>query len=339
MKKSIEIKRYMRFSQQEKYDIIRMVDGSDLSANRTLKELGLHKRTYYNWYARYLDEGFDGLATRAKGRRQCWNKIPHAEKNKVVEEALEHPELSSRELAVHIIDQHKWYISESSVYRILKERGLITAPAHIVLSASDEFRDKTRRVNEMWQTDFTYFKIIGWGWYYLSTVLDDYSRYIISWDLCANMTSDDVKPSILKALQVAGLTKNTAPRLLSDNGPCYISAEIKSFLNKQGIKPIHGRSCHPQTQGKIERYHRTMKNVVKLEHYYSPGDLNQALGLFVDFYNNQRYHESLKNLTPADVYHGRTEAILNERARIKKETMKGRRRIYFEKKHLNEVAW
>jgi putative transposase len=338
MKKNIEIKRYMRFSQQEKYDIIRMVDGSDLSANRTLKELGLHKRTYYNWYARYLDGGFDGLASRAIGRRQCWNKIPQVEKNKVVEEALEHPELSSRELAVHIVDQHRWYISESSVYRILKERGMITAPAHIVLAASDEFKDKTRRVNEMWQTDFTYFKIIGWGWYYLSTVLDDYSRYIITWELCANMTSEDVKPSILKALQIAGLTKNTAPRLLSDNGPCYISAEIKTFLNKQGITPVHGRSCHPQTQGKIERYHRTMKNVVKLEHYYSPEELNKALGQFVDYYNNQRYHESLKNLTPTDVYYGRTETILKERARVKKDTMKSRRRNYFNEKYLEVVA-
>lgn len=148
----------------------------------------------------------------------------------MVEEALEHPEFSSRELAVHIVDDHKWYISESSVYRILKERGLIAAPSHIVLSAADEFKDKTIRVNEMLQTDFTYFKIIGWGWYYLSTVLDDYSRYIITWELCANMTSEDVKPSITKALKLAGLTKNTAPRLLSDNGPCYISAELKSFL-------------------------------------------------------------------------------------------------------------
>lgn len=338
MKKNIEIKRYMRFTQQEKHEIIRLVDGSDLSANRTLKELGLHKRTYYNWYARYLENGIDGLASRSKGRRQTWNKIPQKERNWVVEEALEHPELSSRELGIHIVDQHKWYISESSVYRILKERGLITAPSHIVLSASDEFKSKTMRVNEMWQTDFTYFKIIGWGWYYLSTVLDDYSRFIITWELRANMTSEDVKPSIIKALQISGLTKNTAPRLLSDNGPCYISSDIKSFLREQGIKPINGKPCHPQTQGKIERYHRTMKNVVKLENYYSPEDLERALAQFVDFYNHKRYHESLKNLTPADVYHGRAEKILKERARIKRETMKIRRKKYLEKKYLGKVA-
>lgn len=338
MRKAVENKRYMRFSQDEKYEIIRMIEGSDLSANRTLKELGLHKRTYYNWFARYLKDGYDGLATKAKGRRQTWNKIPEHEKNKVVEEALEHPELSSRELAVHIVDQHKWYVSESSVYRILKERGLITAPSHIVLSAADEFKVKTKRINEMWQTDFTYFKIEGWGWYYLSTVLDDYSRFIVSWELRANMTSEDVKPSIEKALQFSGLTKNTAPKLLSDNGSCYISAEIKTFLTGLGIKPINGKPCHPQTQGKIERYHRTMKNVIKLEHYFSPEELQQAIAQFVEYYNNQRYHESLNNLTPADVYHGRATAILNERARIKKQTIIARRRNYFEKKLLEKVA-
>jgi len=131
MKATCEMKKYMRFAQEEKHEIIRMVTRSDLSVNRTLKELGLHKRTFYNWYARYLKDGYDGLAYRARDRRQTWNRIPQHERNKVVEEALEHPELSSRELAIHIVDKHKWFISESSVYRILKERGLITAPSHI----------------------------------------------------------------------------------------------------------------------------------------------------------------------------------------------------------------
>ena len=323
----------MRFNQQEKHEIIRLVDGSDLSANRTLKELGIHKRTYYNWYKRYLEKGFDGLAP-VKASRQTWNKIPQEQKNRVIEEALEHETLSSRELAMHIVDEHKWFVSESSVYRILKERGLITAPAHIILSASDEFINKTERVNEMWQTDFTYFKIIGWGWYYLSTVLDDYSRFILSMDLRTNMTSEDVKPSVDMAIAFAGLTKNTAPRLLSDNGKCYISGDLKHFLKEKGIKPINGKPCHPQTQGKIERYHRTMKNVIKLDNYYSPEDLMCAVSKFVDYYNNQRYHESLNNLTPADVYFGRDKKILRERRKIKEKTLQQRRSDYIIKKLL-----
>ena len=336
MKATCEMKKYMRFTQDEKHEIIRMVTRSDLSVNRTLKELGLHKRTFYNWYARYLQLGYDGLAPKAKGRRQTWNKRPVHECNRIVEEALEHETLSSRELAAHMVDKHKRFISESSVYRILKARGLITAPSHIVLAAADEFTNKTTRINEMWQTDFTYFKIIGWGWYFLSTVLDDFSRYIISWEVRANMTSEDVKPSISMALARTGLTKNTAPRLLSDNGSCYISSEIRSFFRSQGIKPVNGKACHPQTQGKIERYHRTMKNVIKLDNYYSPEELQYAVGEFVEYYNNHRYHESLNNLTPADVFFGRAEEKLKQRALVKKKTMRQRRAYYYRSKQMEK---
>lgn len=322
----------MRFTQQEKYEIISLVDNSDLSANRTLKELGIHKRTFYNWYKRYLEDGIDGLAPKAKGRQQTWNKIPPEQQTEVVEEALEHEELSSRELAFHIIDNHKWYISESSVYRILKRAGLITSPAHIVMSAADEFETKTSRINEMWQTDFTYFKIIGWGWYYLSTIIDDYSRFIITWDLRSQMTSKDVMPSVDNALLFTGLKKENAPKLLSDNGSCYISEEIKGFLRGKGIKPINGKPLHPQTQGKIERYHRTMKNVIKLDNYYSPEDLIKAIAEFVNYYNYERYHESLKNLTPADVYFGRDKKILKERRKIKEKTLQERRKTYIVRK-------
>jgi putative transposase len=326
------MKKYMRFSQQEKHEIIKLVEGSDLSANRTLKELGIHKRTFYNWYNKYLNSGYEGLAPAKVRSNQVWNRIPHKERKQVVEEALEHPELSTRELAIHIIDIHKWFISESSVYRILKENGLIPAPSHIVLSASDEFKAKTCRINEMWQTDFTYFKIIGWGWYYLSTILDDYSRYILTWELRSNMSSDDVKPSIERAMCFAGLNELNAPKLLSDNGSCYIAQDFKKYLAAKGIKPINGKPCHPQTQGKIERYHRTMKNIVKLDNYYSPEELERAIGEFVDYYNNKRYHESIHNLTPFDVYYGRAEKILRERMKIKTITLKLRRKNYINEK-------
>ena len=323
----------MRFTQQEKMEIINLVENSDLSANRTIKELGMHKRTYYNWYKRYLDQGFDGLAP-AKVRRQTWNKIPAKQKNRVVKEALKHEAFSCRELATHIVDEHKWFISESSVYRILKERGLITAPAHILLSAANEYINKTSRVNEMWQTDFTYFLIKGWGWYYLSTILDDYSRRIITFRLCESMTAPDVMDTVNDAIEVTGLSRNQMPRLLSDNGSCYISGEFRKYLSSIGIKQINGKPCHPQTQGKIERYHRSMKNIVKLDNYYSPEDLLIAIAKFVDYYNNERYHESLNNLTPADVYFGRADKILEERRKTKEKTFKERRRNYITEKLL-----
>ena len=136
--------------------------------------------------------------------------------------ALDKTDLSPRELAYHITDNQGWFISESSVYRILKERGLIPSPAWIVMAAADEYKYKTTYVHQQWQSDFSYFKIIGWGWYYLATVMDDFSRYIITWELCNNMETDDAKRVVGVAIQEAGIDEDQSPRLLTDNGSCYI---------------------------------------------------------------------------------------------------------------------
>ena len=140
------------------------------------------------------------------------------------------------------------------------------------------------------------------------------------------MKTDDVTRSLDSALEKAGLDKNNSPRLLSDYGSCYISSELAKYIQDKGMSHVRGRPMHPQTQGKIERWHRTMKNVVKLENYYLPGDLTNRLEEFVEYYNNERYHESLQNLTPADVYFGRSQEILDRRHLIKLKTMKKRRK-------------
>jgi transposase InsO family protein len=319
----------MRLTAAEKEEIIRLVDGSDLGVNKTLRELGINKSTFYKWYQAYADKGIDGLQPPGRRTRQQWNTIPLEQKNLAVELALEHPQLSPRELAWKLTDEQRVFISESSVYRILKARGLITSPAYILLQAADEFSNKTAFVHQLWQTDFTYFKILGWGWYYLSTILDDYSRYIVHWELCSSMKAEDVKQTVDTAIRKARLVTKQRPRLLSDNGSCYISSELKEYLKTQQMDQVHGRPLHPQTQGKIERYHRSMKNVVKLNNYYYPEQLKDAIDQFVNYYNNQRYHESLNNLTPADVYYGRGDAILAERVRIKSTSLLNRRTNYF----------
>ena len=327
----------MRFTASEKQVIIEMVVQSEIGVSKTLREIGLNKSTFYNWYKIYSDLGVDGLAPSKRTSNRQWNTIPQEQKNLVVEFALEYPHLSSRELAVKLTDEQQIFISESSVYRILKVRDLITTPAHVFLSAGDEFTNKTGFVHQMWQTDFTYFKILGWGWYYLSTVLDDYSRYIVHWELCEGMKVEDVKRTVDRAIDKAKIKTKQRPRLLSDNGSCYIAAELKEYLkDTHDMNQVHGRPFHPQTQGKIERYHRTMKNVVKLDNYYCPEELIRALEKFVYIYNNERYHESLQNLTPADVYYGRGDAILKERKRIKLECFKNRKIEYQKFKLKNE---
>ena len=148
-----------------------------------------------------------------------WNRLPDEIRADIVEFALEHEDLTPRELAVKYTDEKHYFVSESSVYRILKAEDLITAPAHIVMKAANEFKDKTTRPNELWQTDFTYLKVLGWGWFYLSTILDDYSRYIIAWKLCTTMKAEDVTATLDRALQASGCDSATVvakPRLLSD---------------------------------------------------------------------------------------------------------------------------
>jgi transposase InsO family protein len=318
----------MTLSASEKYEVIRLVEESELSVRRTLNELGVSRNSFYRWYKAYRDNGYEGLVARSKSPRQFWNKLPESVKEQCLEVALEHPELSPRELAWHITDQHEYFISESSVYRLLKQYDLITSPAYILLQAGDKFHTPTKRINELWQTDFTYFKIVGWGWYFLSTVLDDYSRYIISWKLTTTMGADDVKLTLDDAIGRTGADQVVVkhrPRLLSDNGPCYLSKELKEYLKERKMEHTRGAPYHPQTQGKIERYHRSMKNVVKLENYYYPWELEKAIGQFVDYYNHQRYHESLDNVTPADMFYGRYEEIMDRRQLIKQQTLRCRR--------------
>ena len=318
----------MRLSASEKLEIIRLVEQSHLPARRTLEMLGIKPATFYRWYDRFRSGGSEALEDQPSKPDRVWNRIPDAIRQDVVTMALEQSELSPRELATRFTDTNGYYVSESSVYRLLKAHDLIPSPAFIVIKAADEFKDKTTAPNQLWQTDFTYLKVSGWGWYYLSTILDDYSRYIIAWKLCTTMRADDVTDTLKLALAASGCDSAKLvhkPRLLSDNGSSYISSDLAEWLKDRGMAHVRGAPCHPQTQGKIERWHQTLKNRILLENYYLPGDLKAQIARFVEHYNDRRYHESLQNLTPADVYFGRGHTILLERERIKRHTIKQRR--------------
>jgi len=307
-----------------------MVEESSMSVRQTLEKIGISRSTFYDWYKKYVKHGYDGLASQKKHPGHIWNAIPEWEKDRITEVAREYPERSCREIACLVTDRYEYFISESSVYRILKARGLVSSPAYKVISAGEKFENPTKRVNELWQTDFTYFKIINWGWYYLLSVLDDYSRYIIAWELCTTMKTTDVKMVLEMALKKTGVTRVNVynrPRLLSDNGSCFISSELKDYLYSNEMVHIRSKPYHPMTQGKIERYHRSMKNLVLLDNYYSPEKLSNQIGRWVEYYNNHRYHESLDNVTPKDRYYGTDREVLKQREITKLKTMKLRRSI------------
>ncbi len=325
----------MRYSAAEKREIIDLVERSSLPVRRTLSHLGIPKSTFYGWYERYREGGDDALEDARPNCSRVWNRLPERVRQSILKLALERPECSARELAVLYTERHGYFVSESSVYRLLKAHDLITSPAFVLMKAADQFQHPTTAPNQLWQTDFTYLKVIGWGWFYLSTVLDDYSRYILAWKLCDGMAAKDVSDTLSLALKNSGLESVTVrhrPRLLSDNGPSYVSAELRDWLDEHGMEHTRGRPYHPMTQGKIERWHRSMKNQVLLENYYLPGDLKARIGEFIEYYNTERYHESLNNLTPEDVYTGRGQTVLNRRQIIKQKTLAERRRLYDKQK-------
>jgi len=318
----------IRRSEAEKREIIHLVEHSALSVKKTLGELQVPRSTFYRWYKQFLEEGEEGLVDHRPNPHQIWNRIPQEVKQQVVELALEYPDRSPRQIAWLFTDEKGYFISESSTYRILKSFDLVESPAFQVISASEHFKQPTKRIHELWQTDFTYFKIQGWGWYYLSTVLDDFSRYIIAWKLTTSMSATDVQETLLMALASSGLDQALVqhrPRLLSDNGSCYLSGKLRDFLQDKQMEHTRSAPYHPMTQGKIERYHRSMKNIVNLQNYFLPTELETEIASFVRYYNHQRYHESLDNLTPADVYFGRAKEVLSKRDQIKKQTLQQRR--------------
>src|SRR5215472_1989710 len=318
----------MRYSASEKFEIIELVEQSSLSIRRTLAPIGIPRSTFYDWYSRYQEGGIEALVEAKPRPRRIWNKIPDKSETAIVNLALEEPDLSPRELAVNFTDTKGSFVSEATVYRLLKEHGLITSPAFILMKAADRFANPTTAPNQLWQTDFTYLKVIGWGWFYLSTVLDDFSRYIVAWKLCTRMRAEEVTATLDLALRASDLDQaqpTDRPRLLSDNGSSYITGDLAKWLNDRNIKHLRGAPYHPMTQGKIERWHQTLKNRILLENYFLPSDLEAQIAAFIDDYNHRRYHESIDNLIPADVYCRRGSTILAERQRIKRQTIANRR--------------
>jgi transposase InsO family protein len=321
----------MRCPASGKLEIIRLVEQSHLPVRRTLRHLGIPPATFYRWYDRHQAGGPEALEDRPSRPDRVRNRIPDEVRGRVLDLALAEPELSPRELAVRFTESERYFVSEASVYRLLKAHDLTTSTAFAVVKAADEFHTKTTAPNQLWQTDFTYLKVTGWGWFHLSTVLDDFSRHAIAWKLCATMAASDVTDTLEVALAASGCSEARVrhrPRLLSDNGPGHIAAELAGWLASNGMQHVRGAPCPPQTQGKIERWHRTPKNRILLENHHLPGELEARIDAFVEHHNHRRAHESLGNLTPADVYFGRGQAILLERERIKRNTIRQRRSLH-----------
>jgi transposase InsO family protein len=319
----------------EKMAILAKVAWSSFPKRRVLRNLGVPKSTYYRWLKRQQHQ--QGLKDRPGASTPPWNRLRLQEERSILEAAREMPELSSRQLAVWTTDNLGFAVSESTVYRILRREGLVKSP-DMQLKAGKEYHRKTTGPHQMWATDASYFKVIGWGYYYLVTVMDDYSRCILSWKLQRDMTADSLIEVVQDAVDKTGMTEvSVADRtsLLSDNGSGYVSRGFRDYLHLVGIKHILAAPFHPQTNGKLERYHQTIKRDVKQVPYEMPSDLEAALAAFVAYYNYSRYHKALGNVTPVDVLKGRRDLILLRRKEVQAKTIERRRRYNRALRELN----
>ena len=313
---------------EEKLNGLRLAECSPLTKSDVLKKFDMPASTYYRWQRKFRLAGRMGLADIKTRKGPNWNQLLQSERETVLEMAMLYPDMSSRELAFKITDECEFSVSESTVYRTLKKAGLVQSVVRKTFSASNEYHCKPGRVNQQWQTDASYFKAVGWGWYYLISVLDDYSRRIIAWRLQKDVTSDSFSEVVELACENVGIDKldiEHRPKLVSDRGAALVSSDFEIYLEERGIGHILASPYHPQTNGKIERYHRSCKEKVNLNVYETPFELEREIAAFIRWYNCERYHESLGNVTPDDVYFGRRDEILNQRKELKQKTLARRR--------------
>jgi len=314
-------------SPAEKVSVLAQVETMTGHKRQALVELGVPKSTYYRWRK----------GPETGKRRTPWNRVTPNEERRILAVAREFPELSSRQLAAWITDNEGFAVSESTVYRILKREGLVKRQEMQVVAAK-EYHTKTTRPHQMWATDASYFKVVGWGYYYLVTVMDDYSRFILAWKLQKDMSANSLIEVVQEAVDATGMTDvpvEDRTRLLFDNGAGYVSRAFRDYLHLVGIGHILAAPYYPQTNGKVERYQQSLKKEVNQLPYELPSQLERAIADFVEYYNYRRYHKALGDVTPADVLYGRREQILERRKEVRIRTS-NRRRNY--NQGLNELV-
>jgi len=305
-------------SATKKAAVMEKVQASGAPIRQVLRQLGVPKSTYYRWST--------GTTPRPS-RRVPWNRLTEGERQKVLTVARASPAWSSRQVARWITDNDDFSVSESTVFRILKSEGLVRR-IEVPVPASNEYRHKTTAPHQRWATDASYFRVAGWGYYYMVTVLDDFSRFILSWRLQVDMTTPSLIEVVQDAVDLTGMTDvqvEDRTRLLSDNGSGYVSRLFREYLQLVGIRHVLAAPYHPQTNGKLERYHQTLKRDVNQLPYDVPRALESAIGKFVDFYNYRRYHKALKDIIPADMLAGRRDEILGRRREAKDKTISQRK--------------
>jgi transposase InsO family protein len=324
----------------QREDLIKKVELEEGHRAKILGDLGIPRSTYYKWRRTYDEDGLPGLAKAKPKARAIWNRLTEDEIQRVLVIAKAHPELSPRLLAVKITDDEDFSISESTVYRILKENNLIAPRPSPEMPAAKEWKHKATRPDEIWQNDTLNLFVVGWGYYKAHPVEDDFARKILSCILRPDETAFSLTDGIEEAVEEAQseghlVDKDNMPQIYTDNGSGFKSEIMAGYLESRGIRHIFGTPYHPQGRGKIERFNRRLKESLCLVVYCPPEELKKAIDEAICIYNATP-HEALDNVSPNDVYAGRKEEILKRRAEKKRLTLERRKKYDLEGRKINQ---
>ncbi len=274
-------------------------DKTGIKATKMVKWIGIVRSKYYHWRDRYgkVNEHNAWIP------RDFW--LDEWEKQAIIAYYLDHPLEGYRRLAYMMIDDEIVAVSPSSVYRVLKNADLLDRWNRKASKKGDGFHQPLKP-HEHWHLDISYINICG-TFYYLCSVLDGFSRYIVHWEIRKQMTEMDVEIILQRARE---MFPNAQPRIISDNGPQFISKDFKNFIRISGMTHVRTSPYYPQSNGKLERYHKTIKSTcIRSKTPLSLEDARRIVTEFVIHYNNERLHSAIGYITPEDMLEGRAEMI------------------------------
>lgn len=289
---------------------------AEISVGQLISWLGIRQSKYYQWQQRY------GQPNRHNGQipRDFW--LVEWEKAAILAYQIDHPDEGYRRLAYMMLDGDVVAVSPSTVYRVLKEAGRLNKWARTPSSKGTGF-EQPQKAHQHWHIDIAYLNICG-TFYYLCSLLDGYSRYVVHWEIREQMTEVDIEVIIQRAREKFPQAR---PRIISDNGPQFVAKDFKEFIRLCGMTHVRTSLYYPQSNGKLERWHKTVKgDCIRPGTPLSLEDARRLVAQFVAYYNNERLHSAIGYVTPQDKLAGREHEILAERRRRLEKARENRRR-------------
>lgn len=325
----------MHFLPEEKLDIIQLARYSGLGFKKTLMLFGIEPHRVWQWIRNIKEQGFAGLVDKPPIPKTLPFKHTNEEEKLILEKANTYTHLNHRKLSHQIFRDQNVFVSESLVYRILKQRNLIISKPTLKIEAADNWKIKPQTPNELWHIDISYIpcglneqgKVIFW---YLIVVLDGFSRFVLAWDLFPDMAKERCFQVVDQALFLAQLPPDKRPKLLSDNGKQFRARKAREFFRELlNLKQIFTSNHHPETNGKIERLFASAKyEALYRSDYSSAKEAREILLIFFDYYNNRRLHQALGYRTPGEVYYGLNQDYSQRRQKAKLAKLNQRRQYY-----------